>query len=78
MHADAAAGVRTRMAPGNAGIDLRANLQLSDAERLYAGAGRFTTRNHELADTKIEQTTGDRGQRLLQQRAETLRAEFVL
>jgi hypothetical protein len=48
------------MTPRHAGVDLRADLHLRDAQRLDAGAGGLTTSHHELAHAALDQAARDR------------------
>ena len=61
-------GRALRMAPGHTGVDLRANLQLANAQRLHAGARGFAARHHQLLHAGFGQRARNGGQRALDQR----------
>ena len=55
------------VAPGHAGINLRADLELADAQRLHTGARGFPACHHQALHPEGHQTLGDAGQGLFHQ-----------
>jgi hypothetical protein len=69
---------RDGMTPRHAGVDLRADLHLRDAQRLDARAGGLTASHHELAYAALDQAARDRGDAVLDHGAGRLHTELRL
>ena len=70
-------GIAVRMAPGHAGVDLRADLHLGDGQRLHAGARGFAAGHDQLAHALRDQAFCDGRERLLDALARVGRKDRV-